>query len=345
MQAPEFRYPRSGWQRTRENHPKDPVPDLPFLGVFQVKNQRKPPKTPRNFYPSQSQWKPPKNFLSLSFFEIPCFFLCEDSWFFARFSLLFQGFGGFGRDKNPCFFGGFPCRFPKNKERKDRALKKQRKSSRKHSKHQRISFVRKDQGKSKPQGMEDQGLTTDNFVVKYTGRGLVVKRPGVLSKVQMLNLVLGVGVFSLLPTKGPCHRLGKTWPPFACRAGKHSNPQNRARIDQNYPDLPKSRFWEGDEDSNFSIFRVRRFSEWLEPLLWIAFPVEALNSSFTKLPPPFSLKTFFCHWKVLRHIPFPKISSYFQSSFFSFSSLFSFCGSPCLFVRFCFLFQRFQGFP
>ena len=30
-------------------------------------------------------------------------------------------------------------------------------------------------------------------------RGLVVKRPGVLSKVQMLNLVLGVGVFSLLP--------------------------------------------------------------------------------------------------------------------------------------------------
>ena len=36
-------------------------------------------------------------------------------------------------------------------------------------------------------------------MVKYTGRGLAVKRPGVLSKVQMLNLVLGVGVFSLLP--------------------------------------------------------------------------------------------------------------------------------------------------
>ena len=36
-------------------------------------------------------------------------------------------------------------------------------------------------------------------MVKYTGRGLVVNRPGVLSKVQMLNLVLGVGVFSLLP--------------------------------------------------------------------------------------------------------------------------------------------------
>ena len=47
----------------------------------------------------------------------------------------------------------------------------------------------------------ENGLITDIFMVKYTGRGLIVKRPGVLSKVQMLNLVLGVGVFSLLPTK------------------------------------------------------------------------------------------------------------------------------------------------
>ena len=36
-------------------------------------------------------------------------------------------------------------------------------------------------------------------MVKCTGRALVVKRLGVLSKVQMLNLVLGVGVFPLLP--------------------------------------------------------------------------------------------------------------------------------------------------
>ena len=40
-------------------------------------------------------------------------------------------------------------------------------------------------------------------MVKYTGGGLVVKRPGVLSKVQMLNLVLGVGVFSPLPIENP----------------------------------------------------------------------------------------------------------------------------------------------
>ena len=38
-------------------------------------------------------------------------------------------------------------------------------------------------------------------MVKCTGRGLVVKRPGVLSKVQTLDLVLGVGVFSLLPMR------------------------------------------------------------------------------------------------------------------------------------------------
>ena len=43
------------------------------------------------------------------------------------------------------------------------------------------------------------------IVVKYTRMGLVVKRPGVLSKVQMLNLVLGVGVFSLLPNFDVLH--------------------------------------------------------------------------------------------------------------------------------------------
>ena len=48
----------------------------------------------------------------------------------------------------------------------------------------------------------ETGHTTDILVVKYTRRGLVVKRLGVLSKVQMLNLVLEVGVFSLLPKFG-----------------------------------------------------------------------------------------------------------------------------------------------
>ena len=57
----------------------------------------------------------------------------------------------------------------------------------------------------------ENGLTTDIFVVKCTGRGLVVKRPGVLSKIQMLNLVLGVGVFSLLPNINKFAGLSRDW--------------------------------------------------------------------------------------------------------------------------------------
>ena len=74
--------------------------------------------------------------------------------------------------------------------------------------------------------------------------------------------------------------------------------------------LVRADFWEGDEDSNFSVFRVRRFTEWPGPLCWIAFPVESLpKPSFTELHPPFSLKDPFFHWKVLRRIPFPKVCS------------------------------------
>ena len=36
-------------------------------------------------------------------------------------------------------------------------------------------------------------------------------------------------------------------------------------------------FREGDEDSNFSVFRVQRFSDWPEPLHWIAYLVEILT--------------------------------------------------------------------
>ena len=76
-------------------------------------------------------------------------------------------------------------------------------------------------------------------------------------------------------------------------------------------------FWEGDEDSNFSIFRVRWFSEWPEPLHWIAFPVEILTKPlihwiasplFTENP-FFSLKSSSSHplpknrlWKSARYV-------------------------------------------
>ena len=53
-------------------------------------------------------------------------------------------------------------------------------------------------------------------MVKCTRRGLVVKRLGVLSKVQMLNLVLGVGVFSLLPTSAGADLAGRSPDSMEC---------------------------------------------------------------------------------------------------------------------------------
>ena len=67
-------------------------------------------------------------------------------------------------------------------------------------------------------------------------------------------------------------------------------------------------FREGDEDSNFSVFTVRRFTESPGPLHCIAFPVEILtkNPTFTELPPPFSLKTLFFALKSASLYPLPK---------------------------------------
>ena len=54
-------------------------------------------------------------------------------------------------------------------------------------------------------------------------------------------------------------------------------------------------FRKGDEDSNFSILRVRRFSEWPEPLHWIAFPIQILTKPRIHwiASPLFTEKTFF----------------------------------------------------
>ena len=61
-------------------------------------------------------------------------------------------------------------------------------------------------------------------MVKCTGRGLVVKRAGVLSKVQMLNLVLGVGVFSLLPISLRGFRKVQDCPPFSGGIAPQNSP-------------------------------------------------------------------------------------------------------------------------
>ena len=66
-------------------------------------------------------------------------------------------------------------------------------------------------------------------------------------------------------------------------------------------------FWEVDLDSNFSNFGVRRFTEWLGPLHWIAFPVEILTKRLIHwIPPPFSLKTPFFSLKSASSDPLPK---------------------------------------
>ena len=86
---------------------------------------------------------------------------------------------------------------------------------------------------------------------------------------------------------------------------------NRPNTDVDFPAWNvRADFRERDEDSNFSVFRVRRFSEWPEPLHWIAFPVEILTKPLIHwiASPLFTEKPFF-YWKVLRRIPFPKIGS------------------------------------
>ena len=70
-------------------------------------------------------------------------------------------------------------------------------------------------------------------MVKYTGRGLVVKRPGGLRKVQMLNLVLGVGVFSLLPTEAVVFYYRRRFlqsVPFSCLFSSEQLPCRSAEV-------------------------------------------------------------------------------------------------------------------
>ena len=64
---------------------------------------------------------------------------------------------------------------------------------------------------------------------------------------------------------------------------------------------------EGDEDSNFSLFRVRRFTESPGPLHWIAFPVEILTRPLIHwIPSPlFTENPFFSLKRASSH-PLPK---------------------------------------
>ena len=59
----------------------------------------------------------------LVFFEFLVFFPCEEFLvFLSVFPFFSRDFRGSVGIKNPCFLGGFPCDFQKNKERKDRVV-------------------------------------------------------------------------------------------------------------------------------------------------------------------------------------------------------------------------------
>ena len=59
-------------------------------------------------------------FLSLFFWNSLFFFLSEEFLaFLSAFPFFPRDFGGSPRRKNPCFFGGFPCRFPKKQGKED----------------------------------------------------------------------------------------------------------------------------------------------------------------------------------------------------------------------------------
>ena len=98
---------------------------------------------------------------------------------------------------------------------------------------------------------------------------------------------------------------------FSCHLGSRKQPTKWGYRLNKFHYFERDDFWEVDLDSNFLVFRVRRFTEWPGPLHWIAFPVEILTKPLIHwIPPPFSLKTpFFFYWKVLRRIPCPKIGS------------------------------------
>ena len=92
--------------------------------------------------------------------------------------------------------------------------------------------------------------------------------------------------------------------PDWCLVAKIVSPMSRELfLTRNYL---RADFREGDEDSNFSIFRVRRCSEWPNlftelPFLWKSLIPWIASPLFTENP--------FFHWKVLHRIPLPKIGS------------------------------------
>ena len=90
------------------------------------------------------------------------------------------------------------------------------------------------------------------------------------------------------------HLLRKLWPRDSPTTCHFQNWIQKVSIGH-WPIIQRC-FREGDEDSNFSVFRVQRFTESPGPLHWINClscrnPYQ--TPPFTELPPPFHWKTLF----------------------------------------------------
>ena len=120
------------------------------------------------------------------------------------------------------------------------------------------------------------------------------------AEAQRLRLAISKRLWHGLGFFGSCE--GHSFLPFDRKA----RPSDTKLLRKYFPEI-RADFREGDEDSNFSVFRVRRFAESPGPLHWIAFPVEIL----TKPPihwiasPLFTEKPFFSLKSASSH-PLPK---------------------------------------
>ena len=87
-------------------------PNLQFPAVFyeNLRFSANPKKNLLRLFP---------NLPILAFCDFLAFSFARNSLLFERFPLLSQEFQGVGGEKNPCFFGGFPCFLPKKQGKED----------------------------------------------------------------------------------------------------------------------------------------------------------------------------------------------------------------------------------
>ena len=99
-----------------------------FLGKRSILVHLRPPTVPfdRKLLHNASPPRAPPpfpNLLFLAFLDFLAFFFCKESLaFLLVFPFFPRNFRGSEERKNPCFFGGFPCLFPKKQGKEDQGF-------------------------------------------------------------------------------------------------------------------------------------------------------------------------------------------------------------------------------